>query len=189
MMCKQTDCIKWWVAVIVGFLSDTARPCPTSAEGAMFFQGFRGSPPENFEKSKQNGGNWRCLWHYFWSHVYAAAYLRTGSYATDKTSYAILNRSPDFPDFCFNRICVDDCTRPATLTLPIPTWSTFYLAGIQHQYLLMSDLAGSPPRVPACYPGCWGHHTSGHLLSRHLDTRPICWERHIRGVPCRNTAQ
>ena len=69
--------------VIVGFLSDTARPCPTGAEGAMFLQGFGSSPPENFEKSKQNGGIWRCLWHYFWSHVYAAAYLRTGSYATE----------------------------------------------------------------------------------------------------------
>ena len=22
-----------------------------------------GCPPENFEKSKQNGGTWRCLWH------------------------------------------------------------------------------------------------------------------------------
>ena len=65
MMCKQTVCIKWWVAVIVGFLLDTAKPCLTSAEGATFLRGVGGcSPPENFEKSRQNGGIWWCLWHY-----------------------------------------------------------------------------------------------------------------------------
>ena len=38
MMCKQTVCIKWWVAVIVGFLSDTANvPGPTSAEDATHY--------------------------------------------------------------------------------------------------------------------------------------------------------
>ena len=63
MMCKQTVCIKWWVAVIVGFLGDTAKPCPTSAEGATLLRGVPGIL-QNFEKSKQNGGIWRCLWHY-----------------------------------------------------------------------------------------------------------------------------
>ena len=37
MMCKQTVCIKWWMAVIVAFLWDTASPLRTSAEGATWF--------------------------------------------------------------------------------------------------------------------------------------------------------
>ena len=40
----------------MGFLSNTAKLCPTSAKGAMFMRGSGGSPAENFEKSKQNGG-------------------------------------------------------------------------------------------------------------------------------------
>ena len=51
-MCNQTGCIKWWMAVIVGFLSDTANPCPTSAEGATFLRGVRGFSPGKFWKVK-----------------------------------------------------------------------------------------------------------------------------------------
>ena len=54
MMCKQTVGMGGspGVAVIVGFLSDTAKLYPTSAEGATLLRGVRGFSPWKFGKVK-----------------------------------------------------------------------------------------------------------------------------------------